>query len=94
MVGATRREKNKKALRRSRSTLFLRQLICPSGSCREFVSSAAAKNKSLRDLLKSDLLIPASRLNERGVSRSSRTWSAGCGGRGSDARRAALIRLR
>jgi DNA repair exonuclease SbcCD ATPase subunit len=48
-------EKNKKALCRNNFSLFLRQVICPSGSCREFVSSPRRKNKSLRDLLKSDL---------------------------------------
>src|SRR5260370_5820620 len=32
-----------------------------------------------------------SRLDKRGASRSSRTLGAGCGGRGGDARRAALI---
>jgi hypothetical protein len=47
--------KNKKRLRRSHFTRFFRQVICPSGSCREFLSSPQRKNKSLRDLLKSDL---------------------------------------
>jgi len=47
--------KNKKALRRSHFSLFFYQVICPSGSRREFLSSSSAKNKSLRDLLKSDL---------------------------------------
>jgi hypothetical protein len=57
------------------------------------LSTPFAKNISLRDLLDAALLIPAvpPRL-KRGVSRSSRTWSAGCGGRGSGARRAALTR--
>jgi len=47
------------------------------------MSSPSAKNISLRGLLDAALLIPAvpPRL-KRGVSRSSRTWSAGCGGRG------------
>jgi len=47
------------------------------------LSSLSAKNISLRRLLDAALLIPAvpPRL-KRGVSRSSRTWSAGCGGRG------------
>jgi hypothetical protein len=58
------------------------------------LSTPFAKNISLRDLLDAALLIPAvpPRL-KRGVSRSSRTWSAGCGGRGSGARRAALTRM-
>jgi hypothetical protein len=60
---------------------------CPTGksSARraKHVSSPLAKNKSLRRLVETALLIPVSRLNKRGVSRSSRTWSAGCGGRGS-----------
>jgi hypothetical protein len=57
------------------------ELICPTGCLRKFLSSPSPKNISLRGLLKSPLLIPPSRLEQRGVSRSSRTWSAGCGGR-------------
>jgi hypothetical protein len=34
---------------------FFHQVICPTGRACEFVSSPPAKNKSLRDLLKSDL---------------------------------------
>jgi hypothetical protein len=57
------------------------RLICPTGKSSEIVSSPFRKNNSLRDLLDTALLIPPSRLAERGVSRSSRTWSAGCDGR-------------
>ena len=53
---------------------IFREVICPTGGVREFVSSPFAKNKSLRDLVETALLIPLSRLAERGVSRSSRTW--------------------
>jgi hypothetical protein len=35
--------KNKEALRRSHFTLFFRQVICPTGSCGEFLSSPSAK---------------------------------------------------
>ena len=35
--------KNKEALRRSHFTLFFRQVICPTGSCGEFLSSLSAK---------------------------------------------------
>jgi hypothetical protein len=69
-----------------------RQLICPTGSRREFLSSPSAKNKSLRALVETALLILPSRLDQRGVSRSSRTWSAGCGGRGGARRRRAPLR--
>jgi hypothetical protein len=37
----------RKALRRSHFTLLLRQVICPTGSVREFLSSPRVKNKSL-----------------------------------------------
>src|SRR5258708_31322412 len=63
-------------------------LICPSGKSREFVSSPDSKNISLRDLVETALLIPSCRPHKRGVSRSSRTLGAGCGGRGDVARRA------
>ncbi len=59
---------------------------CPTGKsagARGILSSPLAKNISLRASPKSNLQLPTSRLNKRGVSRSSRTWSAGCGGRGS-----------
>jgi len=35
------------ALRRSHFTIFFRQVICPTGSVREFLSSPRAKNISL-----------------------------------------------
>jgi len=41
-------------------------LICPTGSRREFLSTPSPKNKSLRDLLKSALRIPSSRLVAEG----------------------------
>jgi hypothetical protein len=39
--------RRRKALRRSHFTLLLRQVICPTGSVREFLSSPRVKNKSL-----------------------------------------------
>jgi hypothetical protein len=45
------------------------------------LSSHLRKNISLRGLLETALLIPPSRAHKRGVSRSSRTLGAGCGGR-------------
>jgi hypothetical protein len=49
---------------------------------RKNLSTPGAKNKSLRDLLKSALSFSPSSTHMRGVSRSSRTWGAGCDGRG------------
>ena len=49
------------------------EVICPAGGLRKFLSTPSAKNISLRRLLKSALLIPPSRLEQRGASRSSRT---------------------
>jgi hypothetical protein len=56
--------------------------ICPTGKSAEVVSSPFRKNISLRRLLETPLVIRPSRLALRGVSRSSRTLGAGCGGRG------------
>ena len=58
------------------------RLICPTGFQPQFLSTPSRKNIPLLHSLKSALWSPPSRLDQRGVSRSSRTWSAGCGGRG------------
>jgi hypothetical protein len=40
---------DRKALRRSYFFAVMRQVICPTGTQREFVSRPLSKNKSLRD---------------------------------------------
>jgi hypothetical protein len=59
------------------------QVICPTGKSVICLSSPACKNIPLLRRPKSTLELPPSRSHKRGVSRSSRTWGAGCGGRGS-----------
>ena len=61
-------------------------LICPSGGLLRGLSSLISdfqKNISVPTYPKSHLELSPSRPTERGVSRSSRTLGAGCGGRGS-----------
>jgi hypothetical protein len=62
-----------RVVERALSAAAGRELICPTGSHHKFLSSPSQKNISLRCLVKSALLIPSSRLDQRGVSRSSRT---------------------
>src|SRR5579872_4599687 len=68
----------------------LLQVICLPGSFAKSLSSPVSKNISLRDLVETALSIRASRARMRGVSRSSRTLGAGCGGRDSVVRRMTL----
>ena len=58
------------------------RLICPTGSFAIVLSSPPAKNILLRELVETAIEGLPSRTRQRGVSRSSRTLGAGCGGRG------------
>ena len=60
-----------------------RGVICPTGSAPRCLSMPFRKNFPLSHPLETPLLIRPSRPGQRGVSRSSRTLGAGCGGRGS-----------
>jgi len=66
------------------------RLICPTGSFAIVLSSPPAKNILLRELVETAIEGLPSRTRQRGVSRSSRTLGAGCGGRFGGARRAVL----
>jgi len=67
-------------------------VICPTGSFAKSLSSPLCKNISLSPSGKSSLQARPVPPRLRGTYASSRTLGAGCDGRGSDARRAALAR--
>jgi hypothetical protein len=79
-------QEDKKRLRCSHFTLFVDEVICPSGSGREFLSSPHAKNKSLPETPKSNLQF-AHPVPQEGRFAIVTNVGTGCGGRGSVAAR-------